>query len=77
MVATCVVIGCTNRATKGAIIKRTYHKVPKVNTSHGEQTETVTRKRREAWIAAVGRPGWEPTPFSKVCSDHFVSGKYM
>ncbi|KAL3832312.1 hypothetical protein ACJMK2_023966 [Sinanodonta woodiana] len=74
MVNTCVIVGCHNRADKG-LVKRSYHSIPKVIVNQGEQTKTLSTKRREQWIARIGRKDWTPSQYSKVCSDHFVTGK--
>ncbi|KAK3889587.1 hypothetical protein Pcinc_006435 [Petrolisthes cinctipes] len=29
---------------------------------------------REKWIAAVKRDGWQPTLYTRLCSDHFAKG---
>ncbi|KAL3865655.1 hypothetical protein ACJMK2_043019, partial [Sinanodonta woodiana] len=41
----------------------------------GEETKTLSTNRREQWIARIGRKDWTPSQYSKVCSDHFVTGK--
>ncbi|KAL3881650.1 hypothetical protein ACJMK2_028062 [Sinanodonta woodiana] len=74
MVNTCVIVGCHNRADKG-LVKRSYHSIPKVIVNQGEQTKTLSTKRREQWIARIGRKDWTLSQYSKVCSDHFVTGK--
>ncbi|KAL3873271.1 hypothetical protein ACJMK2_036407 [Sinanodonta woodiana] len=75
MVNTCVIVGCHNRADKGEV-KRSYHSIPKVIVNQGENTKTLFTKRREEWIARIGRKDRTPSQCSKVCSDHFVCGKY-
>ena len=61
MVYSCCAYGCTNRY--GRVGKR-FFSFPK------------DKKQRDKWIAAIKRENWTPTPHSKVCSDHFVSGNY-
>lgn len=73
MVNTCVVYGCHNRSDRGEV-KRSYHAVPKVVLGQGEITKELSAKRRETWIAKIGRKDWMLSQYSKVCSDHFVSG---
>ena len=33
------------------------------------------KDRRDKWISAIRRESWTPTQNSKVCSDHFLTGK--
>ena len=30
---------------------------------------------RDRWTAAVSRKDWRPTKYTKICSDHFITGK--
>ena len=32
---------------------------------------------RNSWIKNVGRPNWEPTPNSTICSLHFEENNYL
>ena len=65
MVATCAVIGCTNRHASGA---GGFYRFP-ANT-----------KRRSLWLAAIRRrkldgSPWTPNGDQRVCRVHFVTGK--
>ncbi|XP_070569137.1 THAP domain-containing protein 2-like [Ptychodera flava] len=70
---TCVIYGCYNRSNRG--VKRSYHSIPKIIETQGEQTKILSTKRREKWIAAIGRKDWIPSVHSKVCSEHFLTGR--
>ena len=41
-----------------------------------EMAKELSTKRREVWIARIGRKNWMPSPYSNVCSDHFVTGMF-
>jgi len=34
----------------------------------------VERRRRRAWLKAMGRKKWEPRPWHRICTRHFVDG---
>ncbi len=63
----CCVPGCCNAAGKDQLLgtRRSYFKFP-----HGDQ------KRLKAWKAAIPRDQWNPSANSRICSDHFVGGKW-
>ena len=60
MVFSCVVPRCTNRQSSTNGIS--FFRFPK------------NRKKRRAWIKAVNRDKWEPTEYSRICSEHFEEG---
>ncbi|XP_073328831.1 uncharacterized protein [Pagrus major] len=56
----------------------TFHCFPAWRRNEGSQTAELTKRRREAWVAAVGRSDitFSHIPTSmRVCSRHFPSGK--
>nr|XP_015839706.1 PREDICTED: THAP domain-containing protein 1-like [Tribolium castaneum] len=57
MPATCAAYGCTNRHKKGGNIS--FHSFP--------NDESLRRK----WVIAMKREHFEPSKYSKLCSDHF------
>jgi len=78
MVYSCCVVGCTNRGnTNSEGEKLSYHRFPVVIESQGDKTRELSSRRRLAWIASLKRKGWEPSEYSRVCSDHFVTGISM
>ena len=58
--ACCVAVGCSNRKNRERV---SFYRFPTEN------------ERRQRWIAAVKRDNWLPTEHSRLCSQHFVSGK--
>lgn len=68
---TCIVIGCTNRSGRE---KKNFYNIPAIIKHQGEQTEELSMRRRREWIAAIEKKGELPKS-SKICSDHFISGK--
>ena len=36
----------------------------------------VDKDRRRLWIAAVDRKEFHPTEYTRLCSQHFISGKF-
>ncbi|KFM69304.1 THAP domain-containing protein 1, partial [Stegodyphus mimosarum] len=54
----CAAYGCTNRPSK-KIPGITFHRFPK------------NPELRAEWIKAIRRLNWEPTKYSRLCSEHF------
>ncbi|XP_021371061.1 uncharacterized protein LOC110461752 [Mizuhopecten yessoensis] len=73
MVHTCAIHGCRNRAN--GEIKRGFYTIPSIRIHEGTQTEELSKQIRTAWLARINRKDFSPTTHTKVCSDHFVSGK--
>jgi len=80
MVNTCVVWGCTNRSGVEDSTKKFYN-IPKVITHQGRKvTEELSSERRLLWLSRINRANFNPDPNKKhykVCSDHFISAKYL
>ncbi|XP_060607928.1 uncharacterized protein LOC132760059 [Ruditapes philippinarum] len=72
MVVSCWVKGCTNR--RDSSIQRSFHSIPKVREHEGVKTKELSIERRRLWLANINRKD-QPTDSSKICSDHFVTGK--
>ena len=56
----CCAVGFSNVYKKGCGLQ--FYRVP------------VDPDRRRRWIAAVDRKGWEPTEYTWICSEHFITG---
>ncbi len=74
MVKTCCVYGCTKRGGRDASIS--FYSIPAVIENQGENTKELSFRRRQAWIAKINRKEWVPSSSSRVCSEHFLSGKH-
>lgn len=73
MVHTCCVIGCSNRRGKKEGVS--FYRIPAVIRSQGPEWQQLSSERRSSWIAAIRRADWMPNKLTRVCSEHFVSGK--
>ena len=56
----CYAFGCCNVYKKGCGLQ--FYRFP------------VDPDRRRRWIAAVDRKDWEPTEYTWICSEHFITG---
>ena len=72
MVISCWVNGCANRADGKD--KKGFFSIPAIRENEGDFTKSLTEKRRRLWLANINRRDF-PTKYSKICSDHFVSGE--
>lgn len=61
MVISCSAFGCSNRQGQ------------KEGLSFYRFLANV--ERRLKWIAAVKRENWQPSSTSRICSEHFISGR--
>uniref|UniRef100_A0A3B5MKN2 THAP-type domain-containing protein n=1 Tax=Xiphophorus couchianus TaxID=32473 RepID=A0A3B5MKN2_9TELE len=59
--ACCVAVGCCNRSDRKDL---SFYRFPK------------DPERRTLWVQAVCRRNWNPTDYSRICSKHFISGRY-
>uniref|UniRef100_A0A8C2FP22 THAP domain-containing protein 1 n=1 Tax=Cyprinus carpio TaxID=7962 RepID=A0A8C2FP22_CYPCA len=60
MVISCCAVGCDNRQGKANI---SFYRIP------------FARERRQRWVAAISRKNWQPSKYSRICSDHFLQGQ--
>ena len=63
MVKNCCVVGCHNLFIKGKI---SFYRCPLAEKYPVKQSK---------WIAAVKRDYWIPNSSTRICSEHFVTGK--
>jgi len=61
MPVSCCAVNCTNRFNRDAGI--------------GFYTIPAKQERREAWLRAISRAGWEAKSSDCLCGEHFVSGR--
>ena len=57
----CCAVNCTNRFKRDSGI--------------GFYTIPAKQVRREAWLRAISRAGWEAKSSDRLCGEHFVSGR--
>lgn len=48
--------------------------IPKIREHEGDFTKALTEDRRRLWLKNINRKT-EPTKYSKICSDHFITGR--
>ena len=71
----CCVVGCSNRSEKYS--SKSFYKIPAVASYHDKETQELSSKRRSAWFSSIKRADIDTSAsFYRVCSDHFVNGKY-
>ena len=75
----CAVYGCSNNAARDK--SKRFFRIPKVivNNDPEKREETLTRARRNQWLKNISREDLteEKAAFTRVCSDHFISGKLV
>ena len=67
----CSGYGCYNRSADKSCKERgiTFHLFPNRKNPRDEA-------RKKEWIKAVRRDGWEPSKFSRLCSEHFIASDF-
>ena len=60
MVVACCAFGCKNRHGKPGT---KFYRFP---------TDPDLKAK---WLAVIKREKWEPTEYSRICSEHFITGK--
>ena len=72
----CCVVGCSNRSEKCS--SKSFYRIPAVVSHHDKETQELSSKRRSAWFSSIKRADVDSSAsFYRVCSDHFVNGKYF
>ena len=73
----CAVFKCGNNFKRDG--DKSFYRLPTVVTRHGPLKEKLTRERRGKWLANISRADVTPSRerYIRVCSDHFISGKYF
>ena len=71
----CCVAGCWNRSEKCS--SKSFYRLLAVVSHHDKQTEEIS-SRRCAGLSNIKRADIDTSAsFYRVCSDHFVNGKYF
>ena len=72
----CCVVGCSNMSEKCS--SNSFYRIPAVVSHHDKETQELSSKRRSAWFSSIKRADVDSSAsFYRVCSDHFVNGKYF
>jgi len=69
---TCCIKDCYNR---GGRDKVSFHFIPTKVVHLGMRTRELSARRQREWMAHINRKNWAPNKYTKVCSDHFISGR--
>ena len=58
--------------------EKSYFRFPGIVSNNGEKGLTLPRKRTDKWLACISREDLteDKLRYTRICSDHFVSGKY-
>ena len=70
----CAIVGCGNRSVRDR--GTSFYRLPSIINHQGAKTESLSRKRRDAWLAKIRREDIVPEQYYniRVCSDHFIKG---
>jgi len=73
----CAVYNCGNNATRDA--EKRFFRFPKIlkNSDPNRRDELLSVERRKQWFSNINRKDLteEKAQFTRVCGDHFLSGK--
>lgn len=75
MVHFCAVFGCSNRSNRNK--DKRFFRLPTVKSNVGENLQLLLKQRQNEWLKRIKREDLTADKFAntRVCSDHFVSGK--
>ena len=75
----CAVFGCGNNASRDKT--KRFFRIPKIikNCDPDKRDENLSRARRQQWLKNISRADLteKKADFTRVCSDHFISGKII
>ena len=74
MVNFCAVVGCGMCSDRDKGVS--FYRLPAEISHEGEMTQELTKRRRALWLARIHRRDLKPTHHTRVCSRHFIGGKY-
>ncbi|XP_070410399.1 uncharacterized protein [Nothobranchius furzeri] len=61
MVISCCAVGCSNR--QGYKANVAFYRIP------------ADEDKRRLWLAAINRKEWQPSKYTRICSEHFLQGQ--
>ena len=70
----CAIVGYGNRSNRDK--GKSFFRLPSVISHQGPQTQELSKRRQDAWLAKIKRDDLLPDQYqnTRVCSDHFVCG---
>jgi len=70
-----VILGCSKRSGRDKDVS--FFRLPKVVSNKGEEIYSLSKRRRDGFLAAISRVGLTDTILKndRICSRHFISGK--
>ena len=68
----CCAYGC-KKSSKNSI--NSFYRIPKIQTNASEFNCILSRRRREKWLLAIRKDESLVNPSTRICSDHFITGK--
>ena len=72
MVNFCAIVGCGKRSNRDK--GTSFFRIPTEISHQGKRTHELTKKRRLLWLARIHRADLKPASYTRVCSNHFVTG---
>ena len=77
MVNFCAVVGCCNINRGDRNNDKSFYRLPTIIRHQGRDTEIISKRRQHEWLRAIQRKDIKTDnyPYTRVCSDHFISGK--
>ena len=75
----CAIVGCFARSDRNKSSLCQFYRLPAVIVHQGKRTHELSKERQELWLSRIHRADITPDRYQncRVCSNHFISGKYI